>query len=164
MLKTSFDHITARISQSLQVHITATKPDARLDLPTYALNWFDTRSLCLYNTYNFLAASSVLSIKGLPFFKARVNQVLQGSDESRRDVLLIVRYPSAHAFKRMLESRYFQVVSVLRIVAVKHFTFAFSQRKDIDDQQQGLTAEDNQRIRIKPAKSYVVHHFQSDMP
>lgn len=97
---------------------------------TYAINWFNTKTRWLYDLYNFLAGGSVRKIGGVPFFKARLREKLIGDDTGRRDVLLIVQYPALMSFKNMLQSRVFQLVSILRSLAVADFTFGFSKRRD----------------------------------
>ena len=126
--------LTAKITSSVRVHITALLSDFKMDQPVYALNWFNSRQLWLYNFYNLLAARSVLNVGGVPFFKARVATTLYGDDADYRSVLLIVRYPDINHFKTMLQSRYFQCVSIIRGLAVAQFTFGFSTRTDIQDE------------------------------
>ena len=147
--------ITARITANLRVLITALRTDFKLDQPVYALNWFNSRSLWLYNFYNFLAARSVLKVGGVPLFKARVATTLYGDDADHRSVVLIVRYPGISQFKNMLETRYFQLVSVIRSLAVAQFTFGFSTRTDIQDD-----GEFNQHNRISDSHIYVIHHYR----
>ena len=147
--------ISANITRSVRVHITALQSDFKIDEPVYALNWFNSRQLWLYNFYNFLAARSVLKIGGVPFFKARVATTLYGNDADHRSVLLIVRYPGIAHFKTMLQSRYFQLVSILRGLAVAQFTFGFSTRTDVQDV--GEFADQN---RISESKVYAIHHYR----
>ena len=100
------------------------------DEPVYAINWFNTRSALVYDFYNFLAVRSVRKIGGGPFIKCKLEKTLIDDDTLRRDVLLIVKYPSLVNFRRMLESTMFQLVSLLRTAAVSDFTFGFTKRQD----------------------------------
>ena len=118
-------NLQASINKNTKVFIQSLHNEIKFDQPTYAINWFNTRQLWLYNIYNLLASRSVTKIKGVPFFKGLVKETLYGEDQYRRDVLLIVYYPSCYAFKSMLESVYFQLVSVLRMAAIKSFSFGF---------------------------------------
>ena len=93
----------------------------------HAINWFDTRSLWLYNVYNRLAAGSVARIGGQPLFKARLVEVLRGNVSDRRETLLLVRYPGVSQFASMLSDRRFQLTSVLRELAVRRFSFGLSE-------------------------------------
>ena len=147
--------VTAKIVGNLKVHITALKPDFQPKQAVYALNWFNSSWLWLYNFYNFLAMRSVLKVDGLPFFKARVNQVLHGDEQLHRSVLLIVRYPNITHFKTMLQSRYFQLVSIVRMIAVKKFTFSLSTRTDV----QSETTVDLVK-RVEESGFYAIHHYQ----
>lgn len=151
--------VTANITANLKVHIAALRSEFQKNEPVYALNWFNTHWGWLYNFYNLLAAPSVLKVGGVPFFKARVEQVLHGESAACRAVLLIVCYPNIEHFKTMLQSRYFQLVSILRGIAVKEFTFGFSTRTDAD-------TKDNQNLksiqRIDQRGVYAIHHYQID--
>ncbi len=148
--------VTANIIASIRVHITALRPDFQRQQPVYALNWFNASWLWLYNFYNFLAIRSVLNVDGIPFFKARVGRILHGDIEGHRTVLLIVRYPNIDRFKTMMESRYFQLVSIIRSIAVKEFTFAFSTRLDTQETDNSLPI-----TKIDDGGAYVIHHFRN---
>ena len=117
--------ITARITSTTDVIIRTEEEGHTLDQQLIAVNWFDTKIEWLYHLYNFLAARSVLKIGGKPLFKGKVSEDL-GSDDGKRSILLIVSYPNGKAFKSLLESTYFKIVSLLRINAVKRFTFSFT--------------------------------------
>ena len=147
--------LTAKITSGVRVHLTALLPDFKVDQPVYALNWFNSRQLWLYNFYNLLAARSVLKVGGVPFFKARVATTLHGHDADYRSVLLIVRYPDINHFKTMLQSRYFQCVSIIRGLAVAQFTFGFSTRTDIQD-----NGEFTNQSRIAKNMVYAIHHYR----
>jgi len=150
---------TAHISTSLKVHITAINSELGPAQAIYAINWFNSRSLWLYNIYNLLAARAVLRVKGLPFFKARVKRTLYGKREDHRDVLLIVRYPRVSNFKAMLENRYFQCVSILRGLAVTSFTFGFSSRNDTNDEKM-IHGKKSDTWRIPKTNAYAFHHYK----
>ena len=147
--------VTANIIAGTKVHITPLDADYSKLQPVYALNWFNTRWLWLYNLYNFLAARSVLKVAGIPFFKARVDRTLYGQMENHRSVLLIVRYHGLDSFKRMLENRYFQIMSLLRGIAVKEFTFGLSSRVDVSD----IDEFDAQTVIVDEGV-YTIHHFR----
>lgn len=147
--------ITANIIASIRVHITALRADFKTNRPLYALNWFNSRQLWLYNLYNFLAESSVLKVGGVPYFKARLATTLYGEKADCRSVLLIVRYSGVTPFKTMLQSRYFQLVSIIRGLAVTQFTFGLSTRTDTQD-----TGEFTDQKRISQSKAYAIHHYR----
>lgn len=96
----------------------------------YAINWFNTRSARVYDFYNWLAVRSVRKVGGEPFIKCKLERTLLDNDDLRRDVLLIVKYPSLQNFRGMLENTIFQLVSLLRTAAVSDFTFGFTKRQD----------------------------------
>lgn len=148
------------LTENIRAFIQSKNKNIPLNQPVYAVNWFNTRALWLYNLYNWLAIPSIRKIKGKPFFKGHVSNVLYGPKEHRRDVLLIVYYPTASAFKHMLESRYFKLVSLLRMLAVREFTFAFSSRTD--HPTLGITAENQQKVETDQTdKVYALHHYQA---
>lgn len=142
----------ARISADSSVYIRALDDSIAADQSVYALNWFDERSGWLYDLYNWLAAASVRKVGGRPFFKGRVQQVLYGEPPERRETLLIVRYPALTAFRDMLQNRYFQLVSLLRLLAVKRFTFAFSRRLD---EAGDFSADDARKV-------YALHFYRGE--
>ena len=145
-------HIEARLPGKMRARIQMAEPGFTFDETVYALNWFNTRFAWVYDFYNLVAGRSVTAIGGTPFFKARIVEELHGTTHDLRDVVLIVRYPALTKFKDMLESRYFQLVSLLRIFAVRDFSFGFSKRCDGD-----LPA----RCRTEPA-TFSIHHFRGD--
>ena len=99
-----------------------------LETPLFAINWFDTRVAWIYHVYNKLAAARVFRIGGRVFFKGRVGEQVGGNPELGRLFLLIVNYPSAERFLDLTADRIFQVLSVLRISAVKNFSFVLNKR------------------------------------
>ena len=138
--------LTAHVTKSTKIIIKS--QSGQLDEKIIAVNWFDTRIGWLYNIYNLLAARSVFKVGGQPLFKGKIIEDITGR-KGRRDLLLIVRYPNAVAFKTLVESTYFKVVSLLRINAVKRFTFSFTQPYL------------KPKFKIKRAH-YLIHHFTSD--
>ncbi len=141
-----------KILANSYVYIMSTNGNESFDQPVYAINWFNTRMLWLYNFYNLVASVSVRRVGGSAFFKGRVEKVLIGDNSDRRDVLLVVNYPSPKQFLAMLGSRYFLLVSILRMLAVKQFTFGFTSRTDSDKPSSQAS---------KPS-AYAVHHYRSD--
>ncbi|MEP1231318.1 MAG: hypothetical protein ABJG88_11635 [Litorimonas sp.] len=121
---------TAKLPGKLRAFIFRDGAHLREDEPVYAVNWFNTKSNMIYDFYNHLAVKSVRKIGGEPFFKARHVKTLHGSVDETRDVLLLVRYPALTNFRTMLESTTFQIVSLIRMAAVKDFTFGFTKRGD----------------------------------
>ena len=67
-----------------------------------------------------------------------------------RDLLLLVKYPNGQQFKTLFESFYFKLVSILRVLAVKNFTFGLTHKHTFDGES---TREDNHH--------YVLHHFKA---
>lgn len=121
---------SAKLPGKLSAFIFRDAAHLNEDEPFYAINWFNTKSSLVYDFYNYLAVRSVRKIGGEPFFKGRHLKTLHGSADDSRDVLLVVRYPAVTNFRKMLESKVFQAVSVIRMAAVKDFTFGFTKRGD----------------------------------
>jgi len=122
------------------------------DLPVHAINWFDTRQLQLYNFYNKLASRSVKAVGGVPVFKGTLLTKIHGADEDQRKVLLLVRYPSPDNFRRMVANTYFKVVSIIRTLAVKRFTFCLSHNID----------EVTIPTEMEKSQNYAIHHFRGN--
>ena len=140
--------ITGSITAMIQGHFE------EIEAPLFAINWFDTRVEPVYHFYNWLAASRVFKIGGKVLFKGKNLQTISGNEALARKLLLIVNYPSAHAFLDLLSDRIFQVVSVFRVLAVKQFSFVLQKR--IGEPQ--LLLEQIPKLE-GPAKSYAVLHF-----
>jgi uncharacterized protein (DUF1330 family) len=138
--------------------IKQVQKDVGLDRPVYAVNWFDTRMKWMYDFYNLLAAQSVYKIGGKVFFKGQVVKKLAGSEEDSRNMLLIVNYPSGIRFMDLVKDKFFVLVSLLRELAVKDFSFGFTQRLD---SQEPLPSK---RSYFDKSKVYAMHHFRSDIP
>lgn len=138
--------------------IKQVQKDVGLDRPVYAVNWFDTRMKWMYDFYNLLAAQSVYKIGGKVFFKGQVIKKLAGSEEDSRNMLLIVNYPSGIRFMDLVKDKFFVLVSLLRELAVKDFSFGFTQRLD---SQEPLPSK---RSYFDKSKVYAMHHFRTDKP
>ncbi len=147
------EEIKANISKTNSVHIKAISQEDQLNSSVFAVNWFNTRWLWLYNFYNLLAGISVHKIGGKAFFKGTVKHNLYGIAKDKRDVLLIVNYPSLVNFKKLVENRFFQIVSLLRVLSVKKFTFGFSHKTSSN--------ESTKRNDFKN-KSFVIHHYKAN--
>jgi len=75
----------------------------------------------------------------------------------RRDVLLIVNYPALESFRTMLENFVFQMVSVIRALAVSEFTFGISKRQDNNG---ALIVFDKHQV---DAPAYGVLHYTGEL-
>ncbi len=146
----SGDFIRATIVGQSYVQIDRVSESISWSEPVHALNWFNTRFMPLYNFYNLVATRSVTKVGGKPLFKGRLTRHLVGDVSDVRSVLLIVRYPSPVNFKNMAENLYFKVVSLLRSMAVKDFTFCLSH----------AVQEVNVAADIDSSVQYAVHHFR----
>ncbi len=121
------EHIGRKITGSITAEIHGELNE--VESPLFAINWFDTRVAIIYHLYNLLAASRVFKIGGKVLFKGKCEQAISGNEELARHYLLIVNYPSGHRFLELLGDKLFQLMSVLRIAAVKRFSFVLHQRQ-----------------------------------
>jgi len=146
------ESIRATLFGKHYVQIDRLSNDSAWTETVHALNWFNTRSIHLYNFYNLVAGRSVTKVGGVPIFKGKLIKQLVGKERDRRSVLLVVKYPSPIHFKTMLENTYFKLVSVLRAIAVKQFTFCLSKMViELD------------RVPIeKDSACFAVHHFRGN--
>ncbi|MCH8171811.1 MAG: hypothetical protein IIA70_00660 [Proteobacteria bacterium] len=71
---------------------------------------------------------------------------------------MIVNYASGINFLDLLENKYFQVISGLRIAAVKDYSFVFHRRLD------GPELLEHKRRKFDREKVYAIHHFRSPGP
>jgi len=145
-----------QITRGTKIILEAVHDNAALTHPLFAINWFNTRSLWLYNIYNIIASRSLFKVGGKVLFKGRVTETLLGSPDDAREVLLIVNYPSGVAFLDLLSDRFFQATSLLRMAAVRDFSFALNQRGD------GPERLAHQMQSFDPSRAWAVHLFSSD--
>ena len=99
--------------------------DEDLDQNLWAINWFNLKLPRTYKFYNLIAFPHVKKIGGAPLFKGYVVDIVKGKPEHDREVLLIVKYPSAPAFLKMLSNKLFLLKSILRVRSVRNFVFGF---------------------------------------
>ncbi len=143
--------IRGKVISNTHVLIRANAEGVNLNEPFFAINWFSTKVEWMYHFYNFLASRSVVKVGGKPFFKAKVTETLVDTSNSRRDLILIVRYPNGEQFKSLMQSTYFIMVSVFRIFAVSNFTFGFTHKMEADDKSQK-----------SDSLHYALHHFKAE--
>jgi hypothetical protein len=148
--------LVQKISNDLNISIMITGPEYNLVDPVWAINWFNVKSKWLYDLYNYMARSHVISVSGYPFFKGRLIRRIEGFDIDERELLLIVNYPSPSAFLKMVKSKLFQLKSIIRISAVKDFTFGFMCRQDDGDTLQRKDSNYERNL------IYMVHHFKNN--
>lgn len=121
--------IERSITPGIRAFMESLGDEAWLDEPIYAINWFRAKRPWAYELYGALAARSVFATGGKLLFKGVVIETLQG-DAGGRDTLLIVNYPRASSFLDLLSGRFFQLVSPLRMMAVRRFSFVMHRRSD----------------------------------
>ncbi|MEP3477775.1 MAG: hypothetical protein ABJZ55_00865 [Fuerstiella sp.] len=144
-----------QITKGTKIVLEPVDDSADLTEPLFAINWFNTRANWLYNLYNLIAARSVFRVGAAPFFKGHVTETLLGSADASRQVLLIVNYPSGERFLDLLSGRFFQVTSVLRLAAVRDFSFVLNTRVD------GPTLLKSRTQQFDASDSWAVHHYSS---
>lgn len=148
-MKSLSEDITCKVTGSLNILIKGYGDGENLNEPLYAVNWFSAKMEWMYHVYNYLASRSVAKVGGGAFFKGKLTETIIDEANVHRELLLIVKYPGAQNFKALMELTIFKVVSILRILAVKQFTFGFSQKKIVDinsSKEDGL--------------EYLIHHYK----
>ena len=140
----------ANIGKDTTLSIIAASSEIDLEQPLFAINWFDTKRKWLYNLYVLLASPYAQKVGARMIFKGQQIEKITGNDSDGRELLLIVRYPTAGNFLQLMSFKMFLLISLLRIKAVKHFTFGFMQ-KITPDNPAGKAGKGN------PA---LFHHFK----
>lgn len=143
------NEIACNITNSTKVLIKAKSSAVDLNEPLYAVNWFSTKMEWAYHFYNILASRSVTKIGGKAFFKGKVIKTILDENSTARELILIIQYPGGNKFKALMESTYFKVVSVFRMLSVKKFSFGFTQKQLVSDS--ALTNN----------LAHAVHHFKA---
>lgn len=154
-MKTSLPVRYQRITNNLKVVIQGAHPEVDLDNAIWAINWFNMHSSFFYKIYAMMAAPLVWQVKGRLLFKGSLYKKLEGDELYDRDSLLIMYYQTTSHFLRLISKKFFQLISIFRLLAVREFTFGFLERLD-----------DGSLPPIKPEKLtgetiYLVHHFQA---
>jgi hypothetical protein len=108
--------------------VVPTRPGARLDAPLCAVNLLRQRRRWSYTLYSLLAYPAVLRAKGRILLKARLDRTLAGPP-FLQDTLLIVGYPDAASFLRMVTRLYFVLISGLRQLGLADFRFGFCEAR-----------------------------------
>lgn len=140
-----------QINKSTKIVIFPVKENIDSGSSLYAINWFNLKNKWLYNFYNKLASPQVLKVGGKVHFKGFLKRKISGNDADGRDALLIVNYTGPNSFLDMVSKTYFQLISVLRISAVRQFNFAFTQRVDSGSKIGGTFTK----------KYYLAHHYRN---
>ena len=120
------NHIERNVTRKMRIRIRG--EEAALQNPLFAINWFDTRAAPIYHLYNFLAGPRAFKVGAKALFKGKHVDTIYGNPELKRNFLLIVNYPSANNFLDLASDKIFQILSVLRIGAVKDFSFVLHKR------------------------------------
>ena len=154
---TSSDHFID-ISSTEKVIIKPIKDDPVVlfgeATTVFAINWFNLKSSFFYNLYSLLATKYVIKASGKLIFKGTLIQQLNGSSTHCRKNLLIVSYQSPKHFLKLVSFKFFQLVSVFRVLSVKQFCFAFS--KNI------YPISNIEKKTFTKQQIYLVHHFKGD--
>lgn len=119
---------TTSINKQTTIAITAQNDRTDLESPIWAINWFNLKRPKLYTFYNVLVFPHLKKVGGRAHFKGYVKEKVEGSAEFDRQMLLIVKYPTADAFLRMVANKLFLLKSILRLKSVSQFIFGFTQR------------------------------------
>ena len=121
----------------------------------FAINWFDTSPAWVYHLYNSLALGRLKKAGGKALFKGRILRRLSGDESLARQHLLIVNYPSADHFLNLVSDKLFQVISLLRMLSVRRFSFVMHERID---------SATNTVEPSEPSTFHAVLHFHSNTP
>lgn len=119
---------TVAINKKISVAITAESDQFDLESSIWAINWFNLKRRKLYTFYNLLVFPHLKKVGGRAHFKGYIKEKLEGTEDFDRQMLLIVKYPTASAFLKMIANRLFLLKSILRLKSVSKFIFGFTKR------------------------------------
>lgn len=127
------------------------------DGPVWSLSWFHLRSKTGLRLWGALAWK-FLRAKGVEIvFCGRLIEKLDGRPQYDRDTLVIVRYPSLDAYRRIQESPIYRLLRMIRAVATRRLVYGFSRRLDVDNS--GIKKE---TLTYWGRNIYLLHQFQID--
>ncbi len=146
------NQIDKKVTKTTSLSITGSQQGIDLGSNIWAVNWFNPKRRWLYNLYTTLAGPLVIKVGGRLWHKSTFLEKLAGKDDDGRNMLLIVEYPTASNFMDLVGIKFFQLISILRILAVEDFIFGFTKRVAVP----GLTK--NRQAKGAPC---LIHHFRS---
>lgn len=141
-----------QLTKKIAIEIVPTDNDFEIEDRIWAINWFDLKVKWMYSLYNRLASKYVMQVGGQLFFKGYHKQTLFGDETLARQTLLIVTYPKITHLLEMIMIKAFQLVGILRIMAVKDFVFGFTKRMD--------AYTDTNTPMLNTNNAYLVFHYQ----
>ncbi len=141
-----------QLTGAISVEIVPVNGASEIKERIWVVNWFCYKTRWLYKLYNKLASKYAFRVGGQVLFKGHNQKTLLGEDTYARQTLLIVTYPNISNFLEMLTIKAFQLVSLLRVNAVKDFVFGFTKRVD--------RYEDTVTPIMKEKSRYLVFHYQ----
>ena len=152
-------NLSAQISATDKVLIQPIQKNATADFDTtkeiVAINWFNLKSSFLYNIYSLLAIRYVRKVSGKLYFKGKMLNQLEGKVQHQRNNLLIVSYPNPVQFLKLVSYKFFQMISIFRILAVSKFCFGFTENIMLNK-----NSISNHNGNYTKQHCYLVHHFQ----
>lgn len=140
---------TKIVNKQLQAIIKPVSSHDHLEQqPMFAINWLDLNSKWMYSLYTYLAFPMARAVGAKAIFKGYQTQLIADSAQINRMVLLLVKYPGPHEFLSLVGRKFFQVISLLRIKAVRNFNLGFAHLLAGNAYPKG--------------QEYLVYHFQGD--
>jgi uncharacterized protein (DUF1330 family) len=144
-----------QLTKTISIEIIPSNGETEIKDRIWAINWFNYKNKWLYGIYNKLAAKFVIQVGGQLLFKGHNEKTIFGEVAFARHTLLIVTYPSINSFLDMLIIKAFQLLSLLRVRAVKDFVFGFTKRVDEYDDTSTPKMDENNK--------YLVFHYQGEV-
>ncbi|MBI4510835.1 MAG: hypothetical protein HY698_14470 [Deltaproteobacteria bacterium] len=109
--------------------IQGTEAHSDLENKLFAVNLLDIRVGLFYQLYGLFAFAMLRRVGGRLLCMLPVQGHL-GGQPLPVSTVLVVQYPNAEAFIRMASRPAFSAASILRVAALRHFRFGFTERRD----------------------------------
>jgi uncharacterized protein (DUF1330 family) len=148
---------SVNVTKNTTISIDPFHADSNLEQPLWAINWFNLKSRRLYDFYNLLVKNHVKKVGGRLLLKGVILERWEGKEEFDREMLLIVSYPSADAFLKMISNKFFLLKSIVRIRSVKDFVFGF-----VDKQKKTSVIPAQVEEKSGEKDYYLVHFYQNE--
>jgi len=145
---------SATVLPTVRIGVQGVRKNVDLDSEFWAINWFDRRFEKLYDFYNLLAWPMVKKAGARVLFKGKLLTRLEGTVQLEREALLIVTYPNVDNFLAMLSDLKFQMIGMLREIAVSKFVFGFMDRVGEHE------LPSSKARSYRGGNKYLVHHFK----
>jgi len=141
----------------LPVTVQALSPDVDLDGELWTFNRSNVRIKWMYNIYLRFATGIAYKLGARAHFMGYESKCLVDHPKMRRNIWLLIAYPTASHFLNLFTSKRFESMNLtIGTLSVKERLFAFSKRLDKGP------GPPEKRTYFTGKSAYLIHYFQGE--